>query len=226
MSTVALARVYRRSFDSYPHVTLGVAGGALTALGDAVAQLSQIITSKDDHRRPFHYDVPRTVRFFCFGAGISPFMGRWNKYLELRFPFRSHRDGATSFTALFKRVVVDQVFMAPIGLSLFLSSMAVMEGRDLEHIRARFADIYQPVMLANWKVWPAAQFINFRFMPLHYRVPFQQTCGVFWTLYLSLLNSAESRKQDEEDTLRHTFERQPQMSSPASSRSDTDSMTF
>jgi hypothetical protein len=27
-------------------------------------------------------------------------------------------------------------------------------------------------------------------MPLPYRVPFQQTCGVFWTLYLSLLNSA------------------------------------
>ena len=35
--------------------------------------------------------------------------------------------------------------------------MAVMEGRDLEHIRGRFKDIYQPVLLANWKVWPAAQ---------------------------------------------------------------------
>jgi protein Mpv17 len=41
MSSIALARVYRRSFESYPHVTLGVAGGALTALGDVVAQLSQ-----------------------------------------------------------------------------------------------------------------------------------------------------------------------------------------
>ena len=26
-------------------------------------------------------------------------------------------------------------------------------------------------------------------MPLPYRVPFQSTCGVFWTLYLSLLNA-------------------------------------
>ncbi len=43
MSSIALARVYRRSFESYPHVTLAVAGGALTALGDAVAQLSQQI---------------------------------------------------------------------------------------------------------------------------------------------------------------------------------------
>ena len=93
--------------------------------------------------------------------------------------------------------------------------MGMMEGRGPKHIRARFEDIFKPALLANWKIWPAAQvcqvltfrisrvlltgewwvrgrdqFINFRFMPLPYRVPFQQTCGVFWTLYLSLLNAA------------------------------------
>jgi len=87
--------------------------------------------------------------------------------------------------------------------------MGVMEGRGPKHIRARFEDIFRPALLANWKIWPAAQFINFRFMPLPYRVPFQQTCGVFWTLYLSLLNAAESKKQDAEDTLRKTLEQQP-----------------
>lgn len=208
MSSIALARVYRRFFESYPHVTLAVAGGVLTGFGDVVAQLSQqILTSEEDGRTgEFHYDIPRTLRFFCFGAGISPFIGRWNKYLEFKFPLRSRRDsGATSFTALSKRVVVDQVVMAPIALSTFISSMGVMEGRDMKHIRARFEDIYRPALLANWKIWPAAQFINFRFIPLPYRVPFQQTCGVFWTLYLSLLNSAESRKQDDEGTLKRTL---------------------
>ena len=43
MSSIALAQVYRRSFESYPHVTLAVAGGTLTALGDVVAQFSQIV---------------------------------------------------------------------------------------------------------------------------------------------------------------------------------------
>lgn len=38
--------------------------------------------------------------------------------------------------------------------------MGVMEGRDVKHIRARFEDIYRPVLLANWKVWPAAQVIS------------------------------------------------------------------
>jgi hypothetical protein len=35
--------------------------------------------------------------------------------------------------------------------------MGVMEGRDSKHIRARFEDIYRPALLANWKIWPAAQ---------------------------------------------------------------------
>jgi Mpv17 / PMP22 family len=83
--------------------------------------------------------------------------------------------------------------------------MGLMEGRDKVHIRAKFNDIYSTAVFANWKVWPLAQvsalstcsfaiieqvqLINFRFMPLPYRVPFQSTCGVFWTLYLSILNS-------------------------------------
>lgn len=94
-------------------------------------------------------------------------------------------------------------------LSLFIGSMGIMEGRDAKHIRQRFSDLYKPAILANWQVWPLAQvrissgmhcvalpdivaptkLVNFRFMPLPYRVPFQSTCGVFWTLYLSLLNA-------------------------------------
>ncbi|KAI0005473.1 hypothetical protein BJV74DRAFT_804620 [Russula compacta] len=202
MSSITLARVYKQSFQAYPHGTLAAAGGALTA--SAMSSLSchnrSCITPRDDRRQPYHYDIARTLRFFCFGAGISPVIGRWNKYLELKFPLCSRRKCTASFTVLSKRVVVDQIVMAPIGLSLFLSSMGVMEGRDTKHIRARFKDIYQLALLANWKIWPAAQFINFWFIPLPYRVPFQQTCGVFWTLYLSLLTSAENKNQKEEDT--------------------------
>jgi protein Mpv17 len=44
-------------------------------------------------------------------------------------------------------------------------------------------------LIANWKVWPLIQTINFKVMPLPYRVPFQSTCGIGWVLYLSLLNA-------------------------------------
>jgi protein Mpv17 len=81
--------------------------------------------------------------------------------------------------------------------------MGVMEGHSLPAIQKKYVDLYPPVIKANWTVWPIIQFVNFRFMPLAYRVPFQATCGVFWTLYLSLLNSNEEAEvRDLEESTR------------------------
>jgi hypothetical protein len=51
--------------------------------------------------------------------------------------------------------------------------------------------------------------VNFRYMPLPYRVPFQSTCGVFWTLYLSILNSRKDKEQNTRDELRATVNLRP-----------------
>jgi hypothetical protein len=96
----------------------------------------------------------------------------------------------------------------PTQLVAFIGSIGIMEGRNTKQISKKYSDMYMPALFANWKVWPLAQvsiavcsptiytdrtpllqLINFRYMSLPYRVPFQSTCGVFWTLYLSILNS-------------------------------------
>ncbi|KAK0198606.1 hypothetical protein F5146DRAFT_99239 [Armillaria mellea] len=197
MSSFAVARAYQHSFRTYPSITLACIGGTMNGLGDVVAQASQIIFTKGHEQRPA-YDFHRTFRFFCFGFAISPLIGRWNKFLECRFPIRrsSTNSSRGRTKSLAKRVACDQIFMAPIGLALFLGSMGVMEGRDLSQIQEKYKDLYKPALITNWQVWPVAQLINFRFMPLPYRVPFQSTCGVFWTLYLSIINSNEDEKQD------------------------------
>jgi len=104
-------------------------------------------------------------------------------------PGTSSRPGNINISALAKRVGCDQVVMAPIGLVLFLGSMGIMEGHGKEAIKRKYVELFPTAIVSNWKVWPLIQVVNFRFMPLPYRVPFQATCGVFWTLYLSLLNS-------------------------------------
>ena len=35
--------------------------------------------------------------------------------------------------------------------------MGLMEGRDPQHIRGKFKDIYAQAIVANWQVWPLAQ---------------------------------------------------------------------
>ncbi|KAM5538246.1 hypothetical protein V8D89_008133 [Ganoderma adspersum] len=207
MASVAFARVYQQSFAAHPYFTLAVTNGALNAFGDAVAQVTQKLTDPDNGRRKRQYDVLRTLRFFAFGFGMGPLIGRWNFFLERKFPLRpvrQHGSSRVSFRALARRVGADQLLMAPIGLTLFIGSMGLMEGREMKQVQQRFSDMYRPVLLANWRVWPLAQLINFRYMPLPYRVPFQSTCGVFWTLYLSLLNARESEAQNKEDRLERT----------------------
>lgn len=94
--------------------------------------------------------------------------------------------------------------MAPIGLALFIGSMGIMEGQDSSHIARKYGDLYPDALRANWQVWPLAQVVNFRYMPLAMRVPFQATCGIFWNLYLSLLNARENRTTEEDDVMRRT----------------------
>ena len=35
--------------------------------------------------------------------------------------------------------------------------MGIMEARSPRQIRDKFKDLYQTALIANWKVWPAAQ---------------------------------------------------------------------
>ncbi|KLO20399.1 hypothetical protein SCHPADRAFT_923568 [Schizopora paradoxa] len=231
MASITLAaRAYQKSFDVRPYTTLAVTNGTLSAIGDAVAQGTQILSAvpgKHDDRP--HYDPLRSIRFFAFGAGMGPIIGRWNQFLEKQFPLRSLTNiaplaagvkigggagavqaapigiGQVSGMAVAKRVAADQLFMAPIGLAIFIGSMGAMEGRSGAQISEKYADLYKPAILANWQVWPLAQVVNFRYMPLAYRVPFQSTCGIFWNLYLSLLNSSKNTEHSEEDTMRKTL---------------------
>jgi len=212
MTSIALARVYQQSFDTHPYTTLALTNGVMGAFSDVIAQVTQRVI-QDPPRGGEHprFDFIRTARFFAFGLGMGPIIGRWNLFLERNFPLRAPsfggRQGNVSLKALGKRVAADQILMAPIGLALFLGSMGIMEGRDKRHIQEKFQDLYKPLIITNWQVWPVVQLVNFRFMPLAYRVPFQSTCGIFWTLYLSLANSKENTEEDRRDQLRKTLDK-------------------
>ncbi|KAJ7169660.1 hypothetical protein C8R46DRAFT_1089559 [Mycena filopes] len=206
MAAITLARAYQTSFDARPHTTLAITGGCLNALGDIVAQVSHNVLRKP-HEERAAYDPTRTLRFFVFGASISPFIGRWNVFLERQFPLRALTgSGKVSLKALSKRVAADQIVMAPIGLVAFIGSMGILEGRSRKQIAQKYSDLFMPAIRTNWTVWPVLQLVNYRFMPLAYRVPFQSTCGIFWTLYLSTVNSREDRKQDRDTAMRRTLE--------------------
>ncbi|KAG0146912.1 hypothetical protein CROQUDRAFT_656707 [Cronartium quercuum f. sp. fusiforme G11] len=85
-----------------------------------------------------------------------------------------------------KRLILDQLIMAPLFVFVFISFTGWLEGLSINEIKSRLDSLYWHILTANWKIWPIIQIINFNFMPLHYRVPWQSTCGIVWTVFLSL----------------------------------------
>jgi hypothetical protein len=46
---------------------------------------------------------------------------------------------------------------------------------------------FAAALFTNWKVWTVAQAINFKLVPLEYRVLFGNCVALWWNIYLSLL---------------------------------------
>ena len=72
---------------------------------------------------------------------------------------------ATAIGAI-KKVIFDQAVFAPICIFFFYPALAIAEGKSVskgfEDLKTKFI----PTMIANYKVWPAANLANFYFMPI------------------------------------------------------------
>jgi len=123
----------------------------------------------------------------AYGFLMAPVQFVWYGRLTKWFPLTAK---SATVPAL-KRVAMDQLIFAPIGLSVFFTFMTVAEGGGKRDISRKFQDVYLPTLRANYILWPAVQILNFRVMPLQFQIPFVSTIGIAWTAYLSLTNSSE-----------------------------------
>lgn len=90
------------------------------------------------------------------------------------------------------KMVIDQGLFCPTFLAVFYAYNALLEERSLAALKHKFRHAYIPTLLANYKVWPAVQIINFCLVPLNYRLLFVNVVALGWNAYLSLINARHS----------------------------------
>lgn len=118
---------------------------------------------------------------------FGPAATTWFRILQRNVNFRSN--GAT----IAARVAADQLIFAPTFIGVFLSSMAVLEGGSPAD---KLSKSYVPALTANYYIWPLVQAVNFRFVPLQYRVLFVNVISIGWNCYLSFLNSGGGAEEE------------------------------
>ncbi|KAJ2963271.1 hypothetical protein NQZ79_g1656 [Umbelopsis isabellina] len=225
-----LNKFYAKSYEKAPFKTLCVTNGCLAVISDVTAQtityynwkastkneavnLDEKLPEKlQEHeelkpRPPPRFDPYRTLRFALYNVAVAPLVGKWFMFLEKRFPMSTVQQTASGWLkhndkTTLKRMITDQTLFAPMSLSLFFTVMGFVETGSIEGVQAKFKDAYLPAIKANYQLWPAVQLINFKFVPLPYRLPVVSTVGIAWNSYLSWLNNAAK----EEEIATHKFE--------------------
>lgn len=84
-------------------------------------------------------------------------------------------------------MALDQGVFAPVFIGVFLSSMATMEGNS---VKEKLDKNYTTALTSNYMLWPFAQAVNFKVVPLEHRVLFVNVISIGWNCYLSYLNSS------------------------------------
>lgn len=111
---------------------------------------------------------------------FGPAATTWFKFLQRRVVLKNKN------AEILARVACDQGLFAPTFISVFLSSMAIMEGGSPKE---KLEKNYVPALQANYMLWPFVQLVNFKFVPLAHRVLFVNLISIGWNCYLSFLNS-------------------------------------
>lgn len=171
MSRFFLFRAYHQANSAYPVVTQVCTTATLMATGDVIAQ--KVIEKKES------LDYARTARFFCIGIiYVGPVLRTWYHKLDRILPQNLTYRGL-------KMMAVDQGLFTPIFVPGFLAVTGAVHQQSLAEIIETVKRDTVPLLMTNWMVWPATQFINFNYVPLAYRILFASGVALFWNIYLS-----------------------------------------
>lgn len=162
---------------------------SLSSLGDIMQQSYEIAIHRQEN-----WNKTRTFHVSITGLVLGPPCHFWYKFLDNYLPGRAPN-------VIIKKLVLDQIFCAPVMIFLFLTTLGFLEKSSLQEMLVEFQECGRPLLLADWLVWPPAQVINFYFLPNRYRVLYDNTISLGFDIYYSFVKFCRDRKsgQDTEE---------------------------
>ena len=158
---------------------------SLSSVGDIMQQSYEIAIHRQEN-----WNKTRTFHVSITGLVLGPPCHFWYKFLDHYFPGRALR-------VIIKKLVLDQIFCAPVMIFLFLTTLGILEKSSLQEMLAEFQECGKPLLLADWLVWPPAQVINFYFLPNRYRVLYDNTISLGFDIYYSFVKFSRDQKSNQ-----------------------------
>ena len=88
-------------------------------------------------------------------------------------------------------MLVDQTIFAPFIVTAFFTFTSLAEGKSVDQTVAKVRRDIVPALKANYMLWPAAQLVNFTFVPQRLAVLYVSGVSVVWNTYLCWMNAKD-----------------------------------
>jgi protein Mpv17 len=75
-------------------------------------------------------------------------------------------------------------------------ALKLLEGKSLEESYKQVSAVFVGTYVTGSVFWPAANMLNFMFVPPSGRVAYVNAAGLIWNAYLSLVNSAQKQAEE------------------------------
>jgi hypothetical protein len=188
---------YQDSLRAEPLKTKMLTSCCISLIGEIIGgcikqqRFKALLASSRNHRNmitnmPPLIDVKRLAIFGFYGLAITgPVFHWWYGFLDKTVrKFNLVGENVSVIT----KVAFDRLIFTPAFLLFTLAYMQIMQTFNISKASAAVKNIYASAIYLNWKVWTPAQVINFKFVPLEYRVLFGNMVALWWNIMLSLKN--------------------------------------
>lgn len=173
---------YAAALATHPALTRSLTSCALFAASDAAAQA--LAPSPPRARRATPPATPlghRTVRFAAFGGLIhAPACATFFAALDAALPETTH-------AAVAAKIAIDRVLFTPLLLAAAIAWMQVTRGATgaaaAKAVRARLPRAWA----LSCAVWIPAHWVNFKYVPLPFRVLYINVVALCWNVCLANL---------------------------------------
>lgn len=178
---------YNNQLARAPVITKSITSGVLFGLGDMIAQF---IVPEDSGK----LNWKRVARASIFGSLLL------GPLAHLHFNFLDwlvvKRLALTGNGMPFAKMFVDQFTYWAISINtLYLFSLPKLEGKTNKEAWGNVEERIWPTMKANWTLWPIAQIINFKLIPVAHQLNFVLIVSLGWASYLSWAGGQLQKKQ-------------------------------
>ena len=104
-----------------------------------------------------------------------------------------------SFAIITQKVLLDQIIFSPVNWIVYFSTVGICERSNVETVTDEIIEKgMQQIYVAEWFIWPPAQYFNFYCLPLRYRILFDNIISLGFDIYSPYVKYKTELKKERE----------------------------